>query len=171
MINVIRKRRSIREFLPKPIEEEKIEEILKAAMFSPSSKNRRPWQFILVKNKEAIEKLSHLHQYSDFIKSAPLLIAIGADENTDPRWIEDCSIAAGYIYLEATNQGLGTCWVQVRETKTADGQSGEDYVKKILEAPKNIRILCLMPIGYPAYHPPEHSESEFNPSKIHYEKF
>ncbi len=63
-------------------------------------------------------------------------------------WIEDCSVVATYIYLEATNQGLGTCWTQIRQGERNDGRSAEDYIKEMLNLPKDRRILCIMPLGY-----------------------
>jgi nitroreductase len=154
MLEVIKKRRSIRRFLDKEIEKEKIEEILRAAMTAPSAHNGRPWRFWLVKEKEIKEKLSQIQPWADFVAKAPVILVIGADEGR--QWIEDCSILASLVYLEATNQGLGTCWVQVREMKTEEGKKSEEEVKKIINAPEEIRILCLLPLGYPQKYPPEH---------------
>lgn len=171
MIETISKRRSIRKYQTREVDEEKLTEILKAAMFAPSAMHRRPWEFVVIKDKQTKEKLGKATIYSDFAKDAPLIIVLCADETKDKRWIEDLSIAAAHIYLEATNQGLGTCFVQIRETKTPTGESGEEYVRKIIGAPTSIRILCLMPIGYPAEEKEEHQDSEFEKSKIHEEKW
>lgn len=155
MLEAIKKRRSIRQYKDKEIEKEKIEEILKAAMTAPSAHHRRPWKFWLVRDKKKKEKLSQIHRWSSFAASAPVVLVIGSDE--DKRWVENCAVAAALIYLEATNQGLGTCWVQVRGMKTLGGKGAEEEVKKIIDAPKEVRILCLMPIGYPKKVPLEHS--------------
>lgn len=171
MIGVIKKRRSIRKYLEKEVEEEKLNEILKATMFAPSSKHRRPWEFVLIKSQETKEKLSWATIYSSFAKDAPVILILCADQTIDPRWVEDLSIAAAHIYLEAINQGLGTCFIQIRNTKTSNGESGEDYVRNIIRAPNNIRILCLMPIGYPAEEKEEHQDFEFEKSKIHEDKW
>lgn len=171
MLEVIKKRRSIRKYQDKEVEEEKLNEILKAAMFSPSAANRRPWEFIVVKDFQVKEKLSRATPYAGFAKDAPVVLAICADERKSIQWVEDCSIVAENIYLEATNQGLGTCFIQIRETKTPRGESGEEYVKKIIKAPENVRILCLMPLGYPAEQKEAHTDSEFEKTKIRWEKF
>lgn len=155
MLNAIKKRRSIRQYLAKEVEKEKIDEILKAAMTAPSARNCRPWRFWLVRDKEKKEKLAQIQPWASFVARAPVVLVIGSEP--DRLWIEDCSIVASLVYLEATNQGLGTCWVQVREMKTEKGKESEEAVKKIIGAPEEIRILCLLPLGYPQKFPPEYS--------------
>ncbi|MEM5782118.1 MAG: nitroreductase family protein [Candidatus Aenigmatarchaeota archaeon] len=169
MLEVFKKRRSIRKYLKKEVEEEKLEEILKAVMYSPSAMHKRPWEFIVVKNQELKNKLSKATPWSRFAKDAPVILVI-ASKNV-PQWVEDCSIAAQSIYLEATNQGLGTCFIQILGAKTLLLKDSEEYVKELIKAPKDIRILCLMPIGYPAEKKEEHTEKKFDKNKVHYEKF
>jgi nitroreductase len=171
MLESIKKRRSIRKFKKKEVEQEKLNEILKAAMYSPSASHRRPWEFIVVKDQELKNKLSKTTPWSGFVKDAPVVLVITGYEEDSHLWIEDCSIAAEAIYLEAQNQGLGTCFCQILEPKTLSLKDSEEYVKKLLNVPKNIRILCLMPIGYPDEEKPEHNEKEFDKNKIHLEKW
>jgi len=171
MLEVIRKRRSIRKYLAKDVEEEKITEILKAAMFSPSAMHQRPWEFILVKDSIVKEKLSHSTNWSSFAGDAPLIIVVISDEHKSREWLEDASIVAEHIYLEAANQGLGTCWIQIRDSKRPDGSNAEHYVRNLLGIPANFRIVCLMSIGYPAENLPEHQDSEFEERKVHQEKW
>ena len=155
MLAAIKKRRSIRQYQDKEIEKEKIEEILRAAMTAPSAHHRRPWKFWLVRDKGRKEKLSRIHRWSSFVLNAPVVLVIGSEK--DKRWVENCAVVAAFVYLEATNQGLSTCWVQVRGMKTSEGKNCEEEVKKIIGAPKEVRILCLMPLGYPRTKPREHS--------------
>ena len=164
MLETIKKRRILRRYLEKEIGREKIEEILRAAMTAPSAHNGRLWRFWVVRDKERKEKLSQAQPYASFAAQAPIVLVIGSDKGR--LWIEDCSLVAGLVYLEATNQGLGTCWIQVREMKTAEGKDTEEEVKKIIGAPKEVQILCLMPLGYPTESLPEHSEKEFERKKI-----
>ena len=79
-------------------------------------------------------------------------------------------IIAVWIYLEATNQGLGTCFIQIAGG-IAVLRNSEDYVRKLIGAPKSLHILCLMPIGYPDEEKEEHSDREFDRSKVHLEKW
>lgn len=171
MLEVIRKRRSIRKYLPKEVEEEKTTEILKAAMFSPSANHKRPWEFIVVKKQETKEKLALSTRWSSFAADAPLVIVIVADEQKSREWLEDASIVAEHIYLEVTNQGLGTCWIQIWDSKTPDDGNAEEYVKNLLRIPSQFRVVCLMPIGYPAEKLPEHQEEEYEEEKVHREKW
>jgi nitroreductase len=171
MLDAIKRRRSIREYTKQPVEDAKIEEILMAAMCSPSAHHLNPWEFVIVKDPETKKKLSLATDYAGFAGGAPIIIAATANGGMSKRWIEDCSVVATMIYIETTNQELGTCWIQIYDEHTHDGQDSEEYVRSILAIPKSSRVLCLMPIGYPAYHPPAHDASRLVPSKIHMEKW
>lgn len=171
MLEIIRIRRSVRQFIKKEVEDEKINEILKAAMFAPTAKNLRPWEFIIVKDENTKLKLSKATLYSSFAKNAPVIIIICYDMNKGRRFREDCSIAAAYIYLEAVNQGLGTCYIQIVDGTPANEGDPEEYVRRILNIPTNYRIQCMMPIGYPAQRTIPHDDKEFDEEKIHYERF
>lgn len=172
MLEIIRKRRSVRNYLKKDIENEKLGEILKSAMFAPTAKNLRPWEFILVKDEELKIQFSKATRYSSFAKDAPLVIVICYDITKGNRFKEDCSICAQNIYLEAVNQGLGTCYIQIAEGTEGSMGEPEAFIKNLLNIPTSHRVLCLMPIGYPESYPIEHSEeSLYDISKIHYERF
>lgn len=169
MLEAIKKRRSIRKYLPKEVEEKKLNEILKAAMFSPSAHDEKPWEFIIIKNQKTKDLLAATKKWSYFIDQAPIVLVLCSQEVD--YWVENLGIVAENIYLEATNQGLGTCFVQIRGSQTYKGKDAEEYVKKILSVPQNIRILCLMPLGYPTEQKEEHKNSEFEKEKIHYEVY
>lgn len=169
MLEVIKTRRSIRNYQKKPIEEKKLNEILKAAMFSPSARHTRAWEFIVVKDQATKDKLAATKDGSTFANKAPAVLVICSQEFD--YWVEDASIVGANIYLEATNQGLGTCWIQIRGSQRSDGSSAEEYVKKLLKIPKDIRVLCLMPIGYPAEKLSKHSDEEFDKEKIREEEW
>jgi nitroreductase len=171
MLDAIKRRRSIRKFKPKEVEKEKLDEILRAAMSSPSAMNRRPWEFIVVKDKEMKNKLSRATPWCSFIKDAPVVLVIAGYGENSFWWIEDCSIATEAIYLEATNQGLGTCFCQVLGAKSKELKDSEEYVREALKTPKNVRILCFLPIGYPDELKEERDEKDFDESKVHYERY
>ncbi len=171
MLDVIRQRRSVRSFVKNAVEKEKLNEVLKAAMFAPTAKHLRPWEFIVVTNETKKIELSKATPYASFAKDAPLIIVICYDINKGNRFKEDCSIAAENIYLEAVNQGLGTCFVQIADGTEADAGNPEEYVKKMLDIPENYRVQCLMPLGYPAKPSAPHKDEEFDLKKVHYERF
>ncbi|MDA8169129.1 MAG: nitroreductase family protein [Nitrospiraceae bacterium] len=178
MLEAIKRRRSYRQFLKRDIEEDKLKEVLKAALFAPTAKNLRPCEFVVVKNEEMRARLSKATPYSAFARNAPAVIVICYDPSRGRRFREDCSLGAGSIYLEAVNQGLGTCFVQVADAELGPELKGlfegnpEEYIKKELGIPAGFRIQCMMPIGYPeGKELPPHSDEEFDAEKIHYEKF
>ncbi len=166
MIQAIQKRRAVREYLDKAIPEEKLNEILMAAMYAPSANHLYPWDLVIVKNSETIEALSKTTPWSSHAKGAPVVIAVIGREKDSKDWLEDCSIVAEHIWLETTEQELGSCWIQIHGNETA-----EKSVKEILNIPDDLRVLCLMPIGVPAQLLPEHSEEQFDKSKIKQEKW
>jgi nitroreductase len=168
MLKAIKKRRSIRKFQTKPVEEERLKEILKAAMFAPSGHNERPWNFVVVRDKGTKQKLAESQRWASFVEeAAAIIVVVSGQENW--LWVENCTLAAGNIYLEATNHGLGACWVQIRGAKTVHDQDSEEFVRKVLGIPADRRVLCLMALGYPAEQKEEHHDSEFDSSKIHKE--
>ncbi|MEK6673643.1 MAG: nitroreductase family protein [Nitrospirota bacterium] len=171
MLEIIRQRRSVRKYLKKDVEDEKLNEILKAAMFAPTARGSRAWEFIIVRDEETKARLSEATPYSAFAKDAPVVIVICHDAGESKRFKEDSSLCAENIYLEATNQGLGTCFIQIVEGAEANEGDPEGFVKRTLSIPENIRVQCLMPIGYPEKQPEPHKDEEFDEGKVHHEKF
>lgn len=166
MLEIIRKRRSIRVYQNKPVEKEKLEAILMAAQFSPSANHRKPWRFWVVKNKEILAKLAQATPWGSFIAQAPLAIVVCANKDLSREWLEDASIVGAHIYLEATNQGLGTCWVQNRDSKTGQGEESERYIRNLLNISEDFRIIATFPIGYPDEKKPPHSNQDYEKSKV-----
>jgi len=166
MIAAIKKRRAIREYLSDAVTDEKIQEILSAAMCAPSANALYPWELVVIKEAATKELLSKTTPWSTFAKDAAVVIAVIGHEQDSPDWIEDCSIAAEHIWLEAANQELGCCWVQIRGNANA-----EKAVREILNIPAELRVLCLLPIGVPAKPAEEHLPEKFDKKKIKQEKY
>jgi len=169
MLEIFKKRRSHRSFLDKPVEDQKINEILKAAMFSPSAHHQRAWEFIVVKDPILRKGLSEATKYTKCAVEAPVSIVL-CSPNVH-QWVEDISVVAEAIYLEATNQGLGTCWMHLKDIPTPEKPDPQEFVKKLLGIPADMEVLCFFPIGYPKLALPKHTDTEFDKSKIHYEKW
>lgn len=170
MIDAIRKRRSIRNFLKKDVEEEKLREILTAAMFSPNSWGTRPWEFIVVRDPETKKALAGSKDHAGFVEKAPVVITVCYNIKKGKRFKEDSAIAAEHIHLEAVNQGLASCFVQIADAGDPPG-SAEPLVKELLKIPEDIRVMCLMPLGYAIRELKEHGDSEYDPTKVHNERF
>ena len=151
MIDLLRKRRSIRKFLSRPIEPEKIEIIMEALLRSPTSRNHMPWEFIFVTETGILADLAKAKKEgSEFLKEAALGIVILADESKSDVWIEDCSIAGIVVQLTAESLGLSSCWAQIRMRKHDDGMSSEDYIRGLFHLDKSLRVEAVIGIGYPA---------------------
>jgi len=170
--DLIKNRRSIRKFQNKKVEQEKIDVIVNSALLSPSSRSRRPWEFIVVTDKDILKKLSTCREHSSsFLADAPLGIVVIANPETCDVWIEDTSIASIIIQLAAQSLGLGSCWIQVRERYGAGNVKAGDYIKKILDIPEKYEVECIIAIGYPAEDKKPYDESQLAYEKIHYEKY
>jgi nitroreductase len=169
---LLRSRRSIRKYEKREIEKEKIDIILKSALLSPSSRSRRPWEFIAVTDRGILEELSRCRVHSaQHVAEAPLCIVVAADSGACDVWIEDASIAAILIQLSAQSLGLGSCWIQVRERHDENGVKSGDIVKQILDIPEKFEVECLIAIGYPAEERKPYEESDLNYGKLHYERW
>lgn len=151
MIELLRKRRSIRKFTADRIEPEAIETIIEAALRAPSSRGLNPWEFVLVDDPEMLSKLAKSKQHgSEFLNNASLAIVVCADSTKSDVWIEDCSIAAIIIQLTAVSLGLGSCWAQIRDRQHDTGISAESYIQNLLCLPEHIKVECILGIGHPA---------------------
>ena len=171
MHELFKKRRSVRSFLNKEVTDEQIRQILTAAMVAPSGRNIRPVEFIVIQDNGIRQKLGKLRVRGNYVIQAPVTIAILGKPEESNLWLQDCSLAAAHIYLEATNQGLATCWINSVGSETDDGRDAEKTYKKILGIPNNVRLLALFPIGYASENINGHDEDEYNEKIIHRDKW
>ena len=151
MIELLRKRRSIRKFTAEKVSRESIETLIEAALRSPSARGINPWEFILVDNPELLLKLSQSKQQgSQFLNTATFAFVVCADSTKANFWIEDCSIASIIIQLTASSLDLGSCWVQIRNRQHDDEKTAETYVQELLGIPEHIKVASILGIGHPA---------------------
>lgn len=147
-MNSIFNRVSVRKFKQDRVEEEKIEKILRAAMQAPSAGNQQPWEFIIVENKDTLDKLSNMSPYSKFVKDAPIAIVVLGNTKRmkfAENWMQDLGAATENMLLEITELGLGSVW-----TTAAPLEDRMNYVSDLLNLPEHIQVYCILPIGYPA---------------------
>ncbi len=151
MIELLRKRRSIRKFTPEKIAVPLVEALVEAALRAPSSRGINPWEFIVVDDPETLLKLSGAKQHgSEFLKDAPLAVVVCADTAKSDVCIEDCSIAAIIVQLTAVSLGLGSCWAQIRNRMHDRKRSSEAYVRELFGLPEHIMVETVIGIGHPA---------------------
>lgn len=142
-------RRSIRRYTSEPLKPEEVQLILEAGLLAPTSKSSRPWQFIVVEDREMLTRLAECKEAgAGPIARASLAIVVAADPTLSDPWIEDASIAAAYMQLQASDLGLGSCWIQVRDRYRADGVSANEYIQELLGMPETMPIVCVMTFGH-----------------------
>jgi nitroreductase len=150
LLDILRKRRSIRRYKERAIEEEVVDILKEAALRSPSSRGINPWRFFFITDKSLLEELSRAkEQGSSFLRGAGLGVVVCADENESDVWIEDCSIASIIIQLAGISLGLGSCWIQIRNRMHRDSLSSEDFVRSVLHLHEKMRAESIISFGYP----------------------
>ena len=171
-LSLIEKRRSIRKYTGKPVEAEKIDALIEAALRSPSSRGFNPWEFVVVTDKTLLEKLSKAKPHgASFLKNAPLGIVICADPEKCDVWVEDASIASIFIHLAAESMGLGSCWIQIRKRMHDQTTTAQAYIRGLLNIPKNLTVESIVAIGYPGEKKPPRRKEELQYKKVHYGEF
>jgi nitroreductase len=172
MIEILRKRRSIRRYQAKAIDSQALEVMKEALLRSPSSRGINPWVFIFVDQKELLLQLSRAkEQGAQFIKDAALAVVVCADETKSDVWVEDCSIAAIVAQLAAESLGLGSCWSQIRERAHSKEKSAEKYIQELLHLPGNLRVLSIIAIGIPAESKAPIAKEQLDYTKIQYNRY
>jgi len=172
LLTLMKRRRSIRKFKNKKVENEKIDKIVKAALLSPSSHANYPWQFIVVKDKKILSRLSLSKMHgSAFLSDAPLAIVVTADQDQSDVWIEDTSIASTFIMLAAHYLDLGSCWIQIRKRKHSESKTAEEYIREIFNIPENVNILSIIALGYPDEVKKPRNESKLLIERVFYDAF
>jgi len=143
----IQKRRSIRNYQDREVEEDKLFKVLEAARQAPSASNRQEWRFVVVRDKVAKAKLCQAAKNQAFVNEAPVVIACCAQTDNhimtcgQACYVIDLAIAIDHMSLVAVGLGLGSCWI---------GAFYEEEVKKILDIPQEIRVVEMLALGYPA---------------------
>ncbi len=168
MLDLLYRRRSIRKFTDQAIEQDQLDRILQAALLAPSSKSKYPCEFIVIDSKEINEKLSECKPHgASFLTSAPVSIVIAGDIEKSDVWIEDCSIAASYIQVQAEKEKLGSCWIQIRERPHDLQKSSELFIQESLNMPPNLKILAIIALGYKEGEKPGRDTTFLKMEKIH----
>jgi nitroreductase len=168
-IDLLRQRRSIRRFQTRPVEKEKIEILVEAALRAPSSRGFNPWEFFVVTDSKIIDKLSSAKPHgASFLKNAPLAVVVCADTSKSDVWIEDAAIASLILHLTASDLGLGSCWIQIRLREHDAHQSAQEYIAGMLDLKEGLAVLSMVAIGYPMEEKSGHSKASLPLDKVHF---
>jgi len=166
-ITAIKTRRSIRKYKDKPVPDDVIDQLLEAGMMAPSAGNEQPWQFIVIKDREILDKVPTVHPYSKMITQAPVAILVCGDTRMEKHpgfWVQDCSAATQNILIAAHAMGLASVWLGVYPAgDRVEGISG------LFGLPENVFPLSLLPIGYPDEEKPQ--PERFDRSRVKIDKW
>ena len=142
-------RHSIRKYTDEPIDGEHVKLLLEAALLAPSGKSVRPWEFVVVEDKEVLAKMSECRPFgSGPVAKCKLAIVVCGDPGKTDVWVEDCTIAATYIQLQAEVLGLGSCWIQMRGRFDKDNNDSADLIRELLDIPGEQQVECIIVLGH-----------------------
>ncbi|MDD4810769.1 MAG: nitroreductase family protein [Methanobacterium formicicum] len=164
VFEAITQRKSIRKYKDKEIEKEKLIKVLESARIAPSASNRQEWKFIVVKDEDTRSRLVSAAHYQKFVGQAPVTIVACSTESErimpcgQHAYTVDLSIAVSFMMLEATELGLGTCWL---------GAFDEEAVKEILGIPSDIRVPAMFTLGYADENPAARPRKALNDIVCH----
>lgn len=171
MLDLMLSRRSVRKFTDEKVSNENIERLVKAGLSAPSSMAKYPVELIVTQDKQTIAALKTCkNRATTALDTAPLAITVIADASLSDVWVEDASIVASYITLEAEKLGLGLNWIQIRLRNGTEAGS-EEEVRKVLNIPDKYGVLAILAVGHKAEFPEGYTQDKLNMSKVHKEKF
>jgi nitroreductase len=160
-------RRSIRSFTSRPVSLDTVRELIRAAMHAPSAGNEQPWHYLILTNRDVLDKIPDFHPYAGMVSEAPVAVLVCADPRQEKHpgmWVQDLSAATENLLLAAHASGLGAVWVALhpREDRV-------QAMQKLVALPEPIIPFALIPLGHPA----EKSDPEdrYRPELIHLNKW
>jgi len=162
-------RRSVRKYADQPVEGEKVEKILRAAMQAPSAGNQQPWEFLVVQDKESLAKLAKMSPYAGPIAKAPLAIIMlgNSDGMMFPEsWEHDMGAAAENALLEAVALGLGGVWLGVLPF-----EERMDHIRGQFSLPEKVTPFAVLAVGYPDKEDANHFVDRYKEERVHYEAY
>lgn len=173
LLKSMKNRRSVRTYNSDPITDEALHDILRAGMLAPTGKGLRPWEFVVIRDEATLRDLIRCRKGgAKMLETATAAIAVYSDSDKTDTFVEDSSLALGYMHLMAAELGLGSCWLQLRlRPSDEEGVSAEEYVDKRLGAPANQRAEALLVLGNIDAAPEAHATPEFPSDKVHEERW
>ena len=167
-MDAILARRSIRRYLDKEVEKEKLNLLLEAAMAAPSAMNIKPWEFVVIKDPENLTKIRSVSPLGKYVAPAAIVVCGNTSFFKHPMasrfWVQDACAATQNILIAAVELGLGTVWVGIHPIKIFT-----DRISNILNLPKSVVPLNIIFIGYPAEEKP--ARTQFNADRVHWETY
>ena len=168
--DLLLKRRSVRKFADEDVTKDQLNQILQAGLLAPTSRNRKPCNFLVVSNKETLKELSEVKEHgSKFLADANKAIVVIANTLVADTWIEDSSIALSFMHLMAADIGVGSCWIQIHMRKSSDGEDAEKLVRDIVKIDDYFRIVGILALGIPDGDVKPHTLEDIDKTNINIE--
>lgn len=173
VMEALRTRRSIRAYTDEKVPDSVIEQIIDAGLLVPTAKNRIPFEFIVVRDKETLKRMAPYRESGtgQMLLTADTAIVVLGDEELADTYVEDCSNALMSMHLLASSLGVGSCWIQCRMRTAPGGGPAEEFLRDIFGFPKKMRAVAVLSLGMPAQHPEPRPISDQTRSKVHREKY
>ncbi len=172
LLKLMQHRRSVRTYTGESVSEEQIVRILQAGLLSASGRAIRPWEFIVVRDKEMLRKMAGARASgAKMLEEADSAIVVLGDEQKSDVWTEDCCIAMANMHLMADSLGVGSCWIQGRLREASDGRTAEAYLRELLLYPEHLRLEAILSLGIAKEHPEAYTLEELRMDKVHRERF
>ncbi len=170
--DLIKSRRSYRVYTDEIIAEDLKKSIISAGLLAPSGKNNRHWQFVVVEDSDDLDLLSRAKSSeTEFVRNSKFSVIVCGDSTINPdTWIEDASIAATYMQLQAEDLGIGSCWMQVRNRYHESGISSGAFIKREFSIPQYLSVVCVLAFGYPNEVRSEREYGNFE-TQVHFGKY
>lgn len=171
LFNLAAKRRSIRRYTGEKVSDEIVNEILKVALLAPSSWGRHPVEFVVVRDKEMIKKISRCKRMgAGPLPTADVAIVVMVDKSDCELWIEDAAVASTYILLAAEQFGIGACWIHMRN-RAGQRTTADEEIRQLLNVPEKYSVLNVVALGQKNEKKSPRTEKDLHLENIHYEKF
>lgn len=172
LLKLLRRRRSVRTYSGEHVTEEQLDQILEAALLSMSGRAAYPCELVAVRDRETLRALTACRTgAAGMLAGADCAVAVIGSEAVADTVVEDASIMMTQMHLMAESLGLGSCWIQIRGRKAADGQSSEDCGRAVLGIPADRRFEAILSIGVPAGHPAGRSVNVREDRRVHREHY
>lgn len=171
-IELLKQRRSYRQYTEEPIKQELLDQILEAGLLAPSGRNIKPEELILVTEPDILKDLSQARVgASKMLEEAAACIVVLGDEDQTDVWVEDCSNVIMTMHYMASSLGLGSCWIQGRNRTAPDNTTTEEYVRNILHFPLNMHLEAILSLGHINKPLPPKEVSKDLLKKVHRNKY
>jgi nitroreductase len=160
-------RRSIRKYTSRPVDDATVERLLRAGMAAPSAGNQQPWQFIVLRARATLKRISEWHPYAKMLPSAPVAVLVCGDVR-DAKWaelwVQDCSACVENMLIEAESLGLGAVWLGVHPLPER-----EAALRELLGIPEHVTPFALVPFGWPQER--KEPSDRYDAARVHRERW